>query len=94
MLTWRVTVWAGSGVAVAVPMPLRTLEFSIRLPKGKSLIPMGIMSGDTSRLRGLDAAVIHQPWEASPLDLKKAGVELGRAYPLPIVPHAEGYSVL
>ena len=41
-------------------------------------------------LRGLDAAVIHQPWEASPLDLKKAGVELGRAYPLPIVPHAEG----
>ena len=41
-------------------------------------------------LRGLDAAIIHQPWEASPRDLKQAGLELGREYPLPIVPHADG----
>jgi deoxyribodipyrimidine photo-lyase len=32
---------------------------------------------------------IHAPWEASPIELEAAGVELGRNYPAPIVDHAE-----
>ena len=32
---------------------------------------------------------IHAPWEASPIELEAAGVELGRNYPRPIVDHAE-----
>jgi deoxyribodipyrimidine photo-lyase len=32
---------------------------------------------------------IHAPWELGPIELKAAGVELGRDYPLPIVDHAE-----
>jgi deoxyribodipyrimidine photo-lyase len=31
---------------------------------------------------------IHAPWEAEPLELRAAGVELGRTYPHPIVDHA------
>jgi deoxyribodipyrimidine photo-lyase len=31
---------------------------------------------------------IHQPWEAPHSELDKAGVELGKDYPLPIVDHA------
>ncbi len=31
---------------------------------------------------------IHKPWEASPLELKSAGIELGTSYPAPIVDHA------
>ena len=30
---------------------------------------------------------IHEPWKANSLDLKKAGVILGKTYPLPIVDH-------
>jgi deoxyribodipyrimidine photo-lyase len=30
---------------------------------------------------------IHQPWQAPPDTLAAAGVELGRAYPRPIVSH-------
>lgn len=40
-------------------------------------------------LARLPAALIHRPWEASPLVLAEAGVVLGRTYPLPIVEHAE-----
>jgi deoxyribodipyrimidine photo-lyase len=38
-------------------------------------------------LARLPAAVIHRPWEASPLVLREAGVALGRTYPAPIVEH-------
>jgi deoxyribodipyrimidine photo-lyase len=38
-------------------------------------------------LARLPAAVIHRPWEASPLILREAGVSLGRNYPAPIVEH-------
>jgi deoxyribodipyrimidine photo-lyase len=31
---------------------------------------------------------IHAPWQASPIELEAAGVELGRDYPRPIVDHA------
>lgn len=40
-------------------------------------------------LAGLDAAFIHAPWLAPPLDLAGAGVRLGQTYPLPIVDHAQ-----
>lgn len=35
----------------------------------------------------LPGALIHQPWEASPVELMAAGVELGRTYPERIVDH-------
>ena len=34
-------------------------------------------------------AAIHAPWEASPMDLAAAGVELGVHYPRPVVDHAQ-----
>jgi deoxyribodipyrimidine photo-lyase len=34
--------------------------------------------------------LIHQPWEATPLELRSAGVELGRTYPAPIIEHKTG----
>lgn len=39
-------------------------------------------------LAGLDSASIHCPWEAAPDVLRKAGVTLGKTYPMPIVDHA------
>ncbi len=43
-------------------------------------------------LAGLDDQSIHAPWEAGPLALAAAGVELGASYPAPIVEHAEARS--
>ena len=40
-------------------------------------------------LSGLDDDLIHAPWEATPVDLANAGVELGVTYPRPIVDLAE-----
>ena len=39
-------------------------------------------------LAGLGDRDIHAPWQAAPLDLVSAGVELGTTYPYPIVDHA------
>jgi deoxyribodipyrimidine photo-lyase len=36
-------------------------------------------------LDGLPDAQLHAPWEANPVQLKTAGVKLGKDYPLPIV---------
>ena len=41
------------------------------------------------QLAALSDAVIHAPWEASPIELEAAGVALGRDYPQPIVDHAQ-----
>ena len=41
-------------------------------------------------LAQLPSAVIHQPWSAAPLELKSAGVELGKTYPEPIIDHRKG----
>jgi deoxyribodipyrimidine photo-lyase len=41
------------------------------------------------QLARLGDELIHAPWEASPIELEAAGVELGRNYPRPIVDHAE-----
>ena len=40
-------------------------------------------------LAALPDAALHAPWEARPVDLAHAGIELGRDYPLPIVRHSE-----
>jgi deoxyribodipyrimidine photo-lyase len=40
-------------------------------------------------LADLDDDAIHAPWEAGPLELAAAGVELGETYPAPIVDHGE-----
>jgi deoxyribodipyrimidine photo-lyase len=39
-------------------------------------------------LARLPAALIHAPWQATPLELQDAGVTLGRSYPAPIVDHS------
>jgi deoxyribodipyrimidine photo-lyase len=39
-------------------------------------------------LAALPDAALHAPWQAKPLELSAAGVELGRDYPAPIVDHA------
>jgi deoxyribodipyrimidine photo-lyase len=41
-------------------------------------------------LAQLPKKLIHQPWEATPLELAGAGVTLGKTYPQPIVDHREG----
>jgi len=41
------------------------------------------------QLARLGDDLIHAPWEAGPIELEAAGIELGRSYPRPIVDHAE-----
>jgi deoxyribodipyrimidine photo-lyase len=41
-------------------------------------------------LTELSTKQIHQPWTASPLELKNAGITLGKDYPSPIVDHKVG----
>jgi len=41
-------------------------------------------------LANLPASLIHQPWRATPLELKSAGEELGVTYPEPIIDHRQG----
>jgi deoxyribodipyrimidine photo-lyase len=41
-------------------------------------------------LSGLSNKLIHQPWEATPVELAAAGIELGKTYPRPIVDHKFG----
>ncbi len=41
-------------------------------------------------LAKLPAGLIHAPWRATPIELKSAGVELGRDYPEPIIDHRQG----
>ena len=38
----------------------------------------------------MPAKLIHQPWQATPIELASAGVTLGKTYPQPIVDHAKG----
>ncbi len=39
-------------------------------------------------LAALPNAALHAPWQARPVDLAAAGIELGRHYPRPVVDHA------
>ncbi len=43
-----------------------------------------------SELARLPAKLIHQPWQATPMELATAGVTLGKTYPEPIVDHKVG----
>ena len=40
-------------------------------------------------LAALPDALIHAPWQARPIDLEAARLELGRDYPAPIVQHEQ-----
>jgi deoxyribodipyrimidine photo-lyase len=39
-------------------------------------------------LAKMPSRFVHSPWQCPPLELRAAGVELGRTYPLPIIDHA------
>lgn len=41
-------------------------------------------------LKDMPSKFIHQPWSASPLELARAGVTLGKSYPAPIIDHKVG----
>ena len=41
------------------------------------------------QLAGLSPTSVHEPWNASPVELASAGLTLGKDYPLPIVRHDE-----
>jgi deoxyribodipyrimidine photo-lyase len=41
-------------------------------------------------LARLPNKLVHQPWEATPLELAAAGIELGKTYPQPIIDHRAG----
>ena len=41
-------------------------------------------------LQRLPAKLIHQPWRATPLELRSADVELGSTYPEPVIDHGKG----
>ena len=41
------------------------------------------------QLAGLSPEALHAPWEASPIELAAAGIELGKDYPRPVVSHEE-----
>ncbi|WP_245502289.1 cryptochrome/photolyase family protein [Bradyrhizobium betae] len=41
-------------------------------------------------LKDVPAKLIHQPWQATPIELASAGVTLGKTYPQPIIDHAKG----
>jgi deoxyribodipyrimidine photo-lyase len=41
-------------------------------------------------LKDVPAKLIHQPWQATPIELASAGVTLGKTYPQPIIDHARG----
>ena len=41
-------------------------------------------------LKELPAKLIHQPWQATPIELASAGITLGKTYPQPIIDHARG----
>ncbi|WP_092030416.1 deoxyribodipyrimidine photo-lyase [Bradyrhizobium sp. OK095] len=41
-------------------------------------------------LKDVPAKLIHQPWQATPIELASTGVTLGKTYPQPIIDHAKG----
>ncbi len=41
------------------------------------------------QLSGLDSKRLHAPWQATPLELVAAGLQLGKNYPVPLVDHAQ-----
>lgn len=61
------------------------------LLQGEKFDPDGIyVRRWVPELKDLPAKLIHQPWQATPIELASAGVTLGKTYPQPIVDHAKG----
>ena len=60
------------------------------MTQGRKFDPLGVyVQRWVPELAGLDAKFIHAPWEAPPMTLQWAGIELGETYPMPIVDHKE-----
>jgi deoxyribodipyrimidine photo-lyase len=58
--------------------------------QGEKFDPQGIyVRRWVPEIAKLSDKTIHQPWAATGDELRRAGVELGRTYPLPLVDHAE-----
>lgn len=59
--------------------------------QGQKFDPDGAYVGKwVPELAHLPAKLIHQPWDATPIELTAAGVTLGKTYPRPIVDHKAG----
>ena len=59
--------------------------------QGEKFDPRGVyVRRWVPELSKLSTKQIHQPWTASPLELKNAGITLGKDYPSPIVDHKVG----
>ncbi len=57
--------------------------------QGKKFDPDGLyVKRWIPELSALPPRIVHEPWRASASELDKAGIELGRDYPLPLVDHA------
>lgn len=81
-LNWQ---WvAGSGID---PQPFFRIFHPVT--QGKKFDPTGeYIRTFLPELTAIPNQWIHNPWEADPAVLKKAGVVLGRDYPYPVVDHA------
>jgi deoxyribodipyrimidine photo-lyase len=59
--------------------------------QGKKFDPDGLyVRRWVPELKAMPSKTIHEPWNASPLELGVAGVTLGKSYPMPIVDHKAG----
>ncbi|HEY8332607.1 MAG TPA: deoxyribodipyrimidine photo-lyase, partial [Tardiphaga sp.] len=59
--------------------------------QGKKFDPDGLyVRRWVPELKDMPSKTIHEPWNASPLELGAAGVTLGESYPTPIIDHKVG----